>query len=135
MAIQYDNVQDSGERQEFDTGSIRDSRKGKGRYDLISPIALRRLACHYEAGSVKYGPRNWEQGQPMSRYFDSAIRHMYKYMEGSRDEDHLAAATWNVMAMIHTEEEVKKGLLPLELNDMPNQNPKTDPKCSVTFYE
>ena len=38
------STKDSGARREFTTGSRRDSRRGKGRFDLISPIAIRRLA-------------------------------------------------------------------------------------------
>jgi len=37
---EFDAVRDSGKREEFDTGSRRDTRQGKGRYDLLSPIAL-----------------------------------------------------------------------------------------------
>jgi len=117
--MKYDKVQDSGVREDFDTGSRRDTRKGKGRYDLISPIAIQRLAVHLENGSDKYGDRNWEKGQPLCRYFDSSIRHLYKYIDGSRDEDHLAAALWNIHCMIHTEEKITRGELPKELNDLP----------------
>jgi hypothetical protein len=113
-------IEDSGQRATFDSGSVRDSREGKGRFDLLSPIFLRRLAQHYEAGAIKYDPRNWEKGQPMSRYFDSAMRHMNCYLEGRRTEDHLIAAAWNIAAMVHTEEMVKRGMLPAELCDMPN---------------
>ncbi len=114
----YEFVQDSGEREEFDTGSVRDTRKGKGRYDLVSPIGLRRLAVHYENGAAKYGDKNWEKGQPVSRYLDSAIRHLYSYLAGSRDEDHLAAVAWNAFAAIHTIEKVALGELPKELDDV-----------------
>ena len=116
----FDKVKDSGKRQEFKTGSVRDTNIGKGRYDLISPLIMQRLARHYENGAVKYGDRNWEKGQPLSRYFDSAVRHLYKHLEGQRDEDHLAAAVWNVGAMIHTEELIERGLLSKELSDLPN---------------
>ena len=114
----FDAVQDSGQRQEFETGSVRDSRDGKGRFDLVSPVALKRLAQHYENGSRKYGDRNWEKGQPVSRYLDSAIRHLYAYLGGARDEDHLAAAAWNAFAAIHTEAKVNAGELPAELGDV-----------------
>lgn len=60
---------------------------------------------------------------PLSRFLDSAIRHLYKHLEGHRDEDHLAAAMWNLHGMIHTEEMVGRGLLPAELNDLPNYLP------------
>lgn len=118
--MQFDKVKDSGTREEFATGSKRDSRAGKGRFDLISPLILKRLAKHYENGAVKYGDRNWEKGQPMSRYLDSALRHLSNYLEGMRDEDHLSACLWNVGAMIHTEELIARGIMPKELDDMPN---------------
>jgi len=117
---EFDKVKDSGQRQEFQTGSVRDTRDGKGRFDLITPIGLKRLAKHYENGAKKYGDRNWEKGQPLSRYLDSLIRHAYGLLEGKRDEDHAAAIAWNAMAYIHTEELIERGLLPKELNDMPN---------------
>lgn len=116
----YKEVKDSGKRQEFATGSKRDTQEGKGRFDLISPISLKRLAQHFQNGANKYGDRNWEKGQPLSRYLDSAIRHAYAYMEGNRDEDHAIAIAWNAMALVHTEEMINRGLLPKELNDLPS---------------
>ncbi len=125
---QFEAVKDSGQREEFDTGSKRDSREGKGRYDLLSPLALRRLAEHFENGAVKYGDRNWERGQPQARYLDSALRHLFKHLEGMRDEDHLSAAAWNVLAMIHQEEAVSRGLLPESLmNGLPDYTSKGAP--------
>jgi hypothetical protein len=112
-------VKDSGAREEFQTGSRRDTRNGKGRFDLISPIALKRLAQHYEKGAVKYGDRNWELGQPLSRYLDSGIRHLFAWLEGDRTEDHLSACAWNCFAYVHTEERVRRGELPAALDDMP----------------
>ena len=116
-------VQDSGRHEEFATGSRRDTRDGKGRFDLITPIGLRRLAVHLENGARKYGDRNWEKGQPVSRFLDSAIRHLYAYLGGSRDEDHLAAVAWNALAAIHVEEKVAAGELPAELTDLPAPAP------------
>ena len=110
---------DSGVRQEFPSGSRRDTRERKGRYDLLSPLALRRLALVMERGAAKYGDRNWEKGQPMSRYLDSALRHTFMFLAGDRREDHLAQAEWNLHAAIHTEELVSRGELPAELYDMP----------------
>ena len=60
--FEWETVMDSGERQEFSTGSVRDTRKGKGRFDLLPPKAIRRLAVHFESGAIKYGDRNWEKG-------------------------------------------------------------------------
>ena len=114
----FKEVKDSGKRQEFDTGSKRDTRDGKGRFDLIPSYALTRLARHYENGAVKYGDRNWEKGQPLARYLDSMIRHAYKFLGGSREEDHLAAVAWNALAYIETEYRIELGILPAELDDI-----------------
>lgn len=121
---EFDAVKDSGERREFETGSRRDVRRGKGRFDLINPISLRRLARHYENGGVKYGDHNWELGQPMMSYLDSAIRHIYAFIEGKRDEDHLAAVAWNAFSAIYTDEMIRRGVLPKVLNDMPDYTSK-----------
>jgi hypothetical protein len=81
---------------------------------------MERDARHLEFGAKKYGDRNWEKGQPLSRYYDSAIRHMNKFMMGHRDEDHLAAARWNIGALMHTQEMIRIGRLPVELDDLPD---------------
>lgn len=120
----YTSVKDSGKRQEFPTGSVRDTSAGKGRFDLRSPVAAERIARHLENGAVKYGDRNWEKGQPLMRYLDSAMRHLNKHVEGHRDEDHLAAAVWNLEGVIHTETMIMRGLLPVSLDDRPNYLPK-----------
>ncbi len=113
---------DSGEREDFSTGSKRDTREGKGRYDLISPVAERRLAVVLERGAAKYGDRNWEKGQPLCRFLDSAKRHIGAVLEGKADEDHAAQAMWNLMAFIHIQEAVTAGTLPAELNDLPGSS-------------
>jgi len=115
----FDQVVDSGARQQFDTGSVRDSRDGKGRFDLIPGYPLYRLARHFENGAVKYGDRNWEKGQDLSRYQDSAFRHLIKLIAGATDEDHAAAVIWNIMAFMETQERIRQGKLPTELDNLP----------------
>jgi hypothetical protein len=114
-------IADSGEREQHPTGAVRDIRRGKGRFDLITPVALRRLAKVYEGGAEKYDARNWEKGMPLSRFLDSAKRHindlemiaLYQ-REGipleelpadvNPDEDHAAQAAWNLFAFMHFDE-------------------------------
>ena len=96
-------LKDSGKREEFKSGMVRDTRVGKGRYDLMSPFALERVAKIFEKGATKYGDRNWEKGAPFSRTLDSAIRHIMQYMMGMKEEDHLAQAAWNICAIMHLE--------------------------------
>lgn len=126
--MSFGHVNESGEREEFDTGSVRDTRKGKGRYDLISTHGLRRLAVHYENGAVTYGDDNWQKGQPVSRFLDSAMRHINQYRAGDRSEDHLSAVSWNALAAVHMEEEVAAGRLPATLCDVPAL-PPVGPGC------
>jgi len=111
---------DAGERVTFTGGAIREATTGKGRYDLLSPIALFRIARVMEKGASKYKARNWEGGMPISRFIDAALRHTLQHVEGHRDEDHLAQAAWNLMGAIHTEEMISRGALPAELNDLPD---------------
>lgn len=101
--MDYDKVNDSGVRESFPSGSRRDTRNGKGRFDLIPPRCITRLAKHYENGATKYGDRNWEKGQPSSRYMDSLLRHAFRYLDGERDEDHLAAIAWNAFGIMFNE--------------------------------
>ncbi|NPV89290.1 MAG: hypothetical protein HPY50_00760 [Firmicutes bacterium] len=97
-------IKDSGDRHQFESGAVRDMQEGKGRCDLLPPMAILRLARHFEAGAKKYGDRNWEKGIPINSFIDSAIRHIMKYMDHQEDEDHLCAAAWNLMCAMETEE-------------------------------
>ena len=119
MVKKKSGLKDSGNRRKFQTGAVRDVTTLKGAYHLLSPIAKRRLAIHSQRGAIKYSDRNWEKGIPLSSFFDSACRHLDDYLEGKDDEDHLAAAFWNIQGLIHTEEMIKRGLLPKHLNDLP----------------
>lgn len=119
-------VRDSGEHSHFTSGCRRDSRKGKGRFDLLSVFALERDAHLLEKGATKYDARNWEKGMPFSRCLDSAIRHIVQYIQGDRVEDHLAAARFNLACIMHYEEMILREILPPELSDLPiYRNPPT----------
>lgn len=120
MADEFE-MHDSGKRESFETGAVRDIRTGKGRYDLIPGKPLHRLAVLYEKGAEKYADRNWEKGMQFSRTLDSLQRHANSYKMGMRDEDHLAAIAWNAFALMFYEEQIKRGKLPSELDDLPRE--------------
>lgn len=106
-------TKDSGTRESFETGAVRDSRIGKGRFDLVPPLPMRRLAQLYERGASKYCDWNWSKGMPFSRFLDSAERHLNDYKAGLRDEDHLAAVVFNAFSMMHQE------VMAPDLDDLP----------------
>lgn len=114
--LQWDKVQDTGTRTAFGTGSQRDTQEGKGRFDLIPAVMLRRLAQHYENGALKYGDNNWQKGQPLNQYWNSAMRHLLAIQDGLLDEDHYAAVIWNVACMIHHIDAMLDGKLPESLD-------------------
>lgn len=97
-------IKDSGDRTPFESGAVRDLSDGKGRFDLLPMCVLMRLARHFENGAKKYGERNWEKGIPSHSYLDSAMRHIVKYADGWRDEDHLISAIWNLACLAWNEE-------------------------------
>jgi hypothetical protein len=117
-------VKDSGERQHFNTGAVRDTATEKSRPDLISPFFLERLGHHLRKGAVKYSSWNWAKGIPNSRCYESAMRHLMQFAQGDTDEDHLSAAAFNIMAIIHNQEVAERGIVMADgfdnaLNDMP----------------
>jgi len=113
-------MHDSGERQEFDTGAVRDAAAGKSRPDLISPFALERAGEWMRLGAEKYSDRNWEKGISNARCFESMFRHVLQYGQGDQSEDHLAAIFFGVQAIMHNEEMIARGGLPESLDDMPD---------------
>jgi hypothetical protein len=120
MAQTSSAMHDSGERQTFTTGAVRDTAGDKPRPDLFSPFALNRIGDWLGIGAKKYDERNWEKGMPISRVIASLMRHLLAYMMGKKDEDHMAAVATNAMFILHYEAMIERGVLPKELNDMPN---------------
>lgn len=98
----------------FETGAVRDT-GGKGRCDLLPHAALLRVADHMERSLEDHEERNWEKGIPMHSFLDSVMRHLFKYMDGWVDEDHLAAAATNVLMALWTEDHLP------EMQDIPTR--------------
>lgn len=112
-------IKDSGTRDSFTTGAVRDGQTGKGRFDLLPYHALERVAQVFEKGAEKYADRNWEKGIPTHRFMDSGLRHALKHLAGRRDEDHLAMAVWNFLCLLETEHRIRVARLPAELDTLP----------------
>lgn len=121
MASAPYELKDSGARQEFATGAKRDTQDGKPRFSLITPFGLERVAWIYTEGAKKYGDNNWQKGIPFSRYLDSAERHLMMFKQGRLDEDHIAQAVWNLLAIMH-----HQAVGPADLDDLPQYDLEYD---------
>ena len=98
-------VKDSGKRQQFDGGMVRDTQDGKIDWwrVYVGPM-MKRLAIHLTKGATKYpdvrpGIPNWTLAageEEMQRFRASAARHFAQWMQGDLDEDHAAAVVFNI---------------------------------------
>jgi hypothetical protein len=94
-------VKDSGKREEYPSGMVRDTQSGKPDYDLIDDDFLERLAVHLTKGAEKYGENNWRKARSigeMRRFKKSATRHFHQWRRGDTDEDHVSATAFNQAA-------------------------------------
>jgi|ERR1035437_2110461 hypothetical protein len=107
-------TKDSGEREQFQSGMVRDTQSGKPRYDLIDRAFLKRWAGLMARGAVKYGEENWRQAASeaeLKRFQASAVRHMFQWLDGDTTEDHAVAVAFNLAGA----EMVKSKMKPEEL--------------------
>lgn len=77
---------------------IADNHYNGNRCEMILDVAVQ-----YEQGAKKYAERNWEKGQPLHVYIDSAVRHYLRLKAGHEDEPHLRAFVWNILGAIWTQ--------------------------------
>lgn len=93
-------IKDSGVRQSFESGMVRDVTDDKIDFSLVldGPM-FRRQAIHLTEGAKKYAKRNWMQAngqEELNRFRESAFRHFIQWYFGDRDEDHAAAVMFNI---------------------------------------
>lgn len=113
----------------FETGAQRESNDVmKGRMDMIPGNAIIRVSKRFQEACIPYGKYpefNWQKGMPISRYMDSAIRHLYRYLDGEINEDHLAAACTNILMAMWTEEKLPQMQdIPARINNCTTEDNK-----------
>lgn len=104
-------TKDSGERQEFETGMVRDVQTDKPRFDLVWKPLYWRWAELMARGSKKYGDNNWMKActeTELNRFKSSAERHLQQLLRGDDDEDHAAAVLFNVAGIEYVKERLKE---------------------------
>lgn len=105
----------AADKRQFTTGAVRDVDNGKPDFiESISWLALDRHAMYMKSKETRYGRGNWKKGIPIEEYEKSLLRHVQKYLANKYDganlepqEDHLCAAMFNLMGLIHEEEKQK----------------------------
>lgn len=103
---------DSGEREHFQSGMMRDTQKGKPRYDLIDRAFLKRWAELMARGAEKYGEENWRKAEgeaELERFQASAVRHMFQWLDGDTTEDHAVAVAFNLSGAEMVKAKMKEG--------------------------
>lgn len=104
-AAKLEGIHDSGQRQVFSSGAMRDPSTGKLDWTRVTfgPM-LRRWALHLTRAEVKYpdaalGVPNFsliETEEEYIRYKKSAYRHFMSWFYNETDEDHAAATFFNI---------------------------------------
>lgn len=98
-------IRDSGERQQFSGGMVRDTQEGKIDWlNLRFGPLYRRVAAHLTKGREKYpdpepGVPNWTLARGPAealRAKQSAARHFEAWLNGETDEDHAAGVVFNI---------------------------------------
>ena len=104
-------TKDSGKRLEFDSGMVRDVNYNKPMYTLIWQPMIKRWAELMTRGANKYGKNNWKLAngeEELDRFKDSALRHMYQWLEGDESEDHASAVFFNVAGAEYVKDKMMK---------------------------
>ena len=113
MSKEKFTVKDSGAREQFSSGMVRDTATDKIDYLLVRDGPMfKRWAEHLTAGAKKYSKRNWlkaEGDAELQRFRESATRHFEQWLNGEEDEDHAAACIFNINGVEYIKERVRNG--------------------------
>lgn len=110
-------VKDSGKREQFTSGMVRDTTEDKVDYELpMNGPMFDRWAEHLTKGAKKYpdtapGEPNWMLAsgkEELVRFRKSAVRHFRKWLRGETDEDHAAAVFFNINGVEYVKNRIHK---------------------------
>lgn len=103
-------TKDSGKREQYKSGMVRDVNIDKPRYDLIYMPMLKRWAELMGRGAIKYGENNWKKAsgeEEYKRFKESALRHMIQWFNGETDEDHASAVMFNLSGAEYITDQIR----------------------------
>ena len=81
------------------------------RFDLIDAEAMFKMAGILDAGARKYGVDNW-RGMQTEDHINHALSHLYAFLSGDRQDDHLEHALCRVMFAVATEQPSNAAKIP-----------------------
>lgn len=81
------------------------------RFDLIDAEALFKMANILHGGAEKYGVNNW-RGMATEDHLNHALSHMYAFLAGDTQDDHLEHAFCRIMFAVATEQPSNAALIP-----------------------
>lgn len=101
-----------GDQTTSESGMARSVTDGKVDYSLVfdGPL-VERLAQHLTAALAHYEARNWMKANTaadLERFRASAVRHFIQWLRGDKDEDHFAAAVFNMNGYEYTKERLRE---------------------------
>jgi hypothetical protein len=77
------------------------------RCDLLDGPAILRLAAVLKYGADKYAPNNW-RGIPTNDHINHALVHIFAYLAGDTQDDHLGHFLCRAMMAVAIEEQEKR---------------------------
>ena len=81
-----------------------DDEASDARFDLLPPIALRRIAVAAGRAAQRLGERRLDRGRPASALINRSLRHLNLWLAGDDSEDHLAEAAWSLAVLMQLEQ-------------------------------
>lgn len=108
VAVQLNNMIESNDRV-FESGAKRDNNTNKPFIHNLKGYTRLRFGYHMTTGANNYGDKNWEKGMPSDQYLESVDRHLARYIDGDRSEDHLSAIIFGIQGCMINEQ--KEGIL------------------------
>lgn len=76
--------------------------KSEYRFDLVDTKAIFGMCHVLNNGAIKYGDNNWRK-IPTQEHINHALIHLYAYLAGDRQDEHLTHAMCRVMFAIGAE--------------------------------
>lgn len=134
-------VKDSGKREEFTSGMVRDTADNKTDFSLpLNGPMFERWAAHLTKGAKKYpdvttGSPNWmlaSGDEELVRFRKSAMRHFIQWYYGQTDEDHASAVFFNINGAEYVKDKLDKKI---HKEPAPTSNDGTARFCEVRDRE